>query len=71
MCVRYPALSVCMRMHARNRINDTAYPVDRYMIYDVDYQLSHQITRESNEFPNTLVCPHDYFGFFYDILSVP
>jgi hypothetical protein len=31
--------------------------VDRYMIYDADYQLSHQ-TEKCNEFPNTLVCPY-------------
>jgi hypothetical protein len=39
------------------------------MIYDADYQLSHQIEK-CNEFPNTLVYPYDYFWLFYDILPV-
>jgi hypothetical protein len=30
------------------RINDIAYPVDCYMIYDVDYQLSHQMEEETS-----------------------
>jgi hypothetical protein len=40
--------------------NQISYLIYRYMIYDVDYHLSHQIEKatSSNEFPNTLVCPH-------------
>jgi hypothetical protein len=39
-------------------MHNAAYSIDRY---DDEYQLSHQT--EGNEFPNTLVCPHDYSGF--------
>jgi hypothetical protein len=45
----------------------TLHPVDRYMIYDADYQLSHQMEK-CNEYPRTLVCPLLIIADFYDIL---
>jgi hypothetical protein len=59
--VRYPALSVCIsNAHRTNRINIQQTAPQSTMI---------DITSEgkSNEFPNTLACPHvisDFYQFF-------